>query len=325
MLSHPNSIGLLDNKYIILKDFGKGASCKAYKIWEPNTNKEYLAKIFKEYNIFIENEVKINKEISKCEIPCFTKYITSSVGEVIINDTKEYKPYIILELCSKGKLLDYIDYTKGILNEKYIKIIFLKIAKAIHFLHRMGICHRDIKLENILLDEEYNLKICDFGLSSFITKYKNGRIKKMEDLVGSLHYIAPEIIMKIPYNGIKADIFSLGVVLFALRTGKFGFPIAKVFDFYNDPSLILYKYIKEKNTKLYWDCIETSYKIELSDEFKELYIKMVSFQPKERPTIEEIFENKYFDDIRNLTEEELKAYEQKIKDEFKKREQQKNN
>ena len=324
-LSHPNSIGLLDNKYIILKDFGEGVSCKAYKIWEPNTNKECLAKIFKEYNIFIENEVKINKEINKYEIPFFTKYITSSVGEVIINNTKEYKPYIILELCSKGKLLDYVDYTKGILNEKYIKIIFLKIAKAINFLHQMGICHRDIKLQNILLDEEYNLKICDFGFSSFITKYKNGRIKKFEDFAGTLQYMAPEIIMRIPYDGVKADIFSLGVVLFVLRTGKFGFPIAKVFDFYTDPNLILYKYIKEKNTKLFWNNIETSYKIELSDEFKELYIKMVSFQPKERPTIEEIFENKYFDDIRDLTEEELKDYEQRIKDELKNRELQNNN
>jgi len=317
MLFPTNCIGILDSKYIILKNIGNGAYSQAYKIFDPKTNKEYMAKILEKYNPLFKNEVAINEEINKNGNPLITKYITSSIGEVIINETKEYKPYIIFELCSKGELIKYINNTKALLNEKYIKIIFLKIAKAIYFLHKMGICHRDIKLNNILLDEEYNIKICDFGLSSFITKNKNGIYKKMQGIAGTPSYIAPEIIMNIPYDGVKADIFSLGVVLFNLRTGKFGFPIAKAFNFSSDPIKLLYKYIKEKNEKVYWKYIEGTFEIELSEDFKELYMKMVAFQPKERPTLEEIFKNKYFDDIRYLKEEELMYYENKIRDEFK--------
>jgi len=171
----------------------------------------------------------------------------------------------------------------------------------------MGIYHRDIKLENILLDEEYNIKISDFGLSSFILKDKNGINKKIKGCVGTTHYMASEVIMNKPYDGIKADIFSLGVILFALRTLKFGFIIAKVITSYSRPEELLYKYIKNKNTKAYWKYIENSFRIKLSDDFKKLYMKMIAFHPEERPKYEEILKDKYFEDIRYLKEDEIKV------------------
>ena len=88
--------------------------------------------------------------------------------------------------------------------EKLGKLIFYKILKGIQAIHEAGICHRDIKPQNILFDKDFNIKICDFG-------YSTHNDENLTDLVGTPSYGAPEILNEEPYDGFKADIFSLGV------------------------------------------------------------------------------------------------------------------
>ena len=80
-------------------------------------------------------------------------------------------------------------------------------------IHAQGIVHRDIKLENILIDKDLTIKIADFGLAT------SGDTDRLTEFVGSKGYMAPEITEKREYNGAEADIFSLGVVLFILVIG----------------------------------------------------------------------------------------------------------
>ena len=89
-------------------------------------------------------------------------------------------------------------------------------------MHKEGICHRDIKAENILLDtDEFIIKICDFGLSALGSDLLTSRC-------GTQQYMAPEVLMGDKgYDGKKADIFSLGVLLLNIRTGKYLFKTAK--------------------------------------------------------------------------------------------------
>ena len=87
-------------------------------------------------------------------------------------------------------------------------MIFSKILRGVLSCHKEGICHRDIKLDNILLDENFNPKICDFGFGTFNTG-------KLNEFLGSPKYASPEILGGIPYDGFKSDIFSLGVLLLA--------------------------------------------------------------------------------------------------------------
>ena len=91
-------------------------------------------------------------------------------------------------------------------------------------MHNEGIAHRDIKPENILIDKTLNIKIADFGLAI------NKNISRSTDFVGTKVYMAPEIIERKPYDGVKADIFSVGVVLFAIVNAFMPFKNAKLSD-----------------------------------------------------------------------------------------------
>jgi serine/threonine protein kinase len=328
-------MGILDGRYILMEKLGDGYSSQVYKVKDSLSNKIYAAKVFNNYTQSIEKEVENNKIISQninTEIPNFIKYITSSVGPFELkndsqgSDTPETKAYIIFELATKGELLNYITCTKENLDEKFVKVIFIKIVKAVRYLHLIGLCHRDLKTDNIVLSgEEFIIKLLDFGFSSKIIRIVDGKARHQTGKVGTVAYAAPEVIYGIPYDGEKADIFSLGVILFNLRTGFRGFKIAKCYNPYKvkDPTDLLYNYIRDKKQETYWKILEKSLDLnvnDLSEQFKKLYLKMVAYNPIERPTLGEIFNDDYFDDIRALTNEQLHNLEQEIINEFRIRE-----
>ena len=300
--------GILDNKYILEKYLDFGGYSTVYKIQNTENNQIYALKIINKYDESFKNEIKINKIIRDLENPFCIKFIDySSSGYLLKEGTKSQHPYIILEFASKGSVLNYIAFKKKGLNEKLCKVLFLKILKIVKSLHNMGICHRDLKLENLLFDgENFSIKVSDFGLSTQIIKDKNGNPQKLYGNVGSKHYKAPEIYTDDFYDGEKADIFSLGVILFNLRTGRNGFNKAKDNDSY-------YKYIKEGYIKIYWKIIDQIMNIsDLTEDFKNLFIKIVTSDPKKRPTIEEIYNDVWFKEIRNLNDKELKEYEEEL-------------
>ena len=314
---------LLDNKYIILKRLGEGATSIVYKIKDFTNGKEYAAKLFKKYDDFVENEININKIVTELNCPFFIKYISSSVGYLVKGETTSIQPYILFELCSKYNPVTLINCNEKGLDDKMCKTLFSQILQIVKCLHKSGICHRDLKLDNFIFDgDNFNIKLGDFGFSSQIIKKKNGKTKKLTGKYGTKSYAAPEIILDLPYDGEKADIFSLGVILFTLRTCKFGFAEAKVVNFERNILKKLYNFIKRKEIKLYWELLEKYLNITgLSEEFKQLYINMVAFNPDERPTIEEIYNHEYMKEIRDLNEEEIEAYKKELIDELKKREE----
>ena len=320
-----NFNGKLDNHYILESELFSGDSYKIYKAKDCLTSKICAAKIFNSCHSKIDNEIKFNKLVTQSQNSYFQKYITSSEGSIEYNEYKdendEFK-YIIFDHCSKGDLYEYIKCTESGLEEKNCKILFHKIVKGIQTLHQMGISHNNIKAQNILLDgENFEIKISDLGASSF-TQNENGKKILQSKRVGSDAYMAPEIILGLNHDGEECDIFSLGVLLFFIMNYKAPFPIAKVIKNKNT-TLRLYSFIKEKkNINLYWNYIE-KYTItkKLSNEFKNLFIKMVSYNPKERPTIEQVLNDEWFKDITNLKDEEFKKYEHELISELKEREE----
>ena len=316
-ISKSSILGYIDNRYSLLKELGSGVSSTVYKAIDLRTNKLLAIKVFEDFALSLkENEIKINEKISS---PFFIKYLDNSTGYLVLDKPKGLKDFIVLEFASKGEAISFITSKKAGLNEKLSKIFFAKILAIVKELHRQGICHLDLKLDNFLFcGENYTLKLGDFGFSSIIEKNQKGKPKKQNKFVGTDKYVAPEIVLNKEFDGEKADIFSLGVILFNIRLCKFGF--TKIYVDKNGLYLKdnVYQYIKDKNEKLYWENLRDSLDIsELSEEFKDLYFKMVSFNPKERPTIEEIYNHDWLKEIRDLNDEELKQYEQEFINELK--------
>ena len=122
------------------------------------------------------------------------------------------------------------------------EFILLLILNAIEALHKNGICHRDIKPENmVFVGDNYDLKLIDFGVAcKFVNKYN--KKKKLQRYVGSSYYCSPEILEGKSYDGDKADIFSIGALLFVLMTKNFAFDEAII-----DNNSFIIKKILQKN------------------------------------------------------------------------------
>jgi BR serine/threonine kinase len=121
--------------------------------------------------------------------------------------------YIVLEHAEHGELFDLLISAKSLPLILAMKI-FREIIYGLEFLHSIAICHRDLKPENILLNQFNDIKIGDFGFARWM------RRNIAETSCGSPHYAAPEVVRGIPYDGRAADIWSCGVILFALLSGR---------------------------------------------------------------------------------------------------------
>ncbi|PRP89285.1 hypothetical protein PROFUN_02159 [Planoprotostelium fungivorum] len=116
------------------------------------------------------------------------------------------------------------------LPERRVRKMMSTIAGALAECHRRGIAHRDVKLENIMLDEEDNAFLIDFGLVSFLHTNSNGLENPTSDICGSAEYSAPEILRSGPVNATSLDAWSLGVTAFALLYGAFPYSIGDLED-----------------------------------------------------------------------------------------------
>lgn len=308
--SEENSI--INGKYKILEKKGRGASATVFLTEDETTQKQYAVKVLKEITPTFQNEITILKKIASLNNPSIVNLIEYGEGPIKMASKPETKKqYLVLEYASKGELFDYLYYSQKGLKEKYAKLIFQKILKGVKAIHDAGFCHRDLKMQNILVDDKFNPKICDFGFASDL-KGKDGS-GLLTDYLGTMNYAAPEIFLNRPYKGVKVDIFSLGVVLLNLATCKIGFIQATRKDKY-------YKNIMVRRYERYWDSVKSQIG-EISPELKQLYIKMVSFNPDERPNIEDILNKEpWMQEIKNLSEEEYKSLEEEVYEDFKERE-----
>ncbi|OXA38155.1 serine/threonine-protein kinase BRSK2 [Folsomia candida] len=154
----------------------------------------------------VEREIAIMKLIEHPHV----------LGLYDVYENKKYL-YLILEHVSGGELFDYL-VKKGRLTPKEARRFFRQIISALDFCHSHSICHRDLKPENLLLDEKNNIKIADFGMASL---QPEGSM--LETSCGSPHYACPEVIRGEKYDGKKADVWSCGVILYALLVGALPF------------------------------------------------------------------------------------------------------
>ena len=189
----------------------------------------------------------------------------------IFESTDSY--YSVMEYCEKGELFNYI-VNKNRLSENETSFFYFQIINGLEYIHSLGIVHRDLKPENLLISKEHLLKIIDFGLSNYFTE---GQTELLSTPCGSPCYASPEMVAGKKYDGMKIDVWSTGIILFAMLCGYLPF--------------------EDKNNDVLFDKI-LECKIEfpdfLSEDAKDLINKILVVDPEERITIKEIKKHKFY-------------------------------
>ncbi|XP_061175063.1 testis-specific serine/threonine-protein kinase 1-like [Saccostrea echinata] len=172
--------------------------------------------------------------------------------------------YLVMELLPRGDLLEFVSNV-GYLTEPDARRFFHQLLDIVAYLHKENICHRDIKLENLMLDCCFNLKLTDFGIARYINNSE-----KLSTTCGSYVYTAPEVMNGEEYNGAQADIWSMGVCLYAMLCGKLPFR--------DDDVDILRQSMRER----------LHFHRHVSKACRYLLRKMLSYEPENRPPIQDI-------------------------------------
>jgi len=207
----PKKVG----KYELFKTLGEGTFGKVKYAINTETNEAVAIKVLDKEKIQKQNMgAQIKKEISIMKMVRHGNVV--QLREVLASRTKIF---IVLELVTGGELFDKI-VAEGRLNEEQARFYFRQLVEGVEYCHSRGVCHRDLKPENLLLDEKGDLKVSDFGLSALYTGGDEAsRTELLHTTCGTPNYVAPEVLADQGYDGRKADVWSIGVILYVLLAG----------------------------------------------------------------------------------------------------------
>lgn len=190
--------------------------------------------------------------------------------------------FIVLELIGGGQLFDFVALG-GRLSEATARYFFQQMIEVIGFMHEKGLAHRDLKPENLLLDQNYVLKVTDFGFAAPVAGRDNTGLLKTQ--LGTMNYMAPEIILGGSYEGSIIDLFAAGIILFVMLTRRPPFVSANPKD-----ETSAYRLLAVGQGAVFWQLHAQAENGEdiYSAEFKDLFEKMMTLKPSKRLSIEEI-------------------------------------
>lgn len=248
--------------YVMGRTLGKGAFGKVKHATHTTTGEEVAIKIVKAKNTIVMDEIE--KEINVLKL---LKHPHIVKLKDVVRDGSSKRIYMVLELVTGGELFDRI-VSEGHIPEGDARKLFRQMISAVEYCHGNLIVHRDLKPENMLLDGAGNVKINDFGFSNFI---KPGEFLKTS--CGSPIYAAPEVVMQQMYVGTQVDIWSLGVVLFAMVVGHLPWSVDK------------YGHIKNLQELLDGKFTIPSH---LSKEIRDLLKRMIEPNSQKRATLHEV-------------------------------------
>ncbi|XP_060532672.1 serine/threonine-protein kinase SIK3 isoform X2 [Cylas formicarius] len=254
--------------YELDKTIGKGNFAVVKSATHIVTRTKVAIKIIDKTVLDEENLTKIFREtaiLKKLRHPHVTRLYQ-------LMETKQ-TIYLVTEYASNGEIFDHL-VAKGRMAEPEAKRIFSQIVSAVSYCHEQGVVHRDLKAENLLLDHNFNIKLADFGFSN---QFSEGCA--LSTFCGSPPYAAPELFLGLKYDGPKADVWSLGVVIYVLVCGSLPF---------DGPTLQALRNV----------VIEGKFRIPyfMSQDCEHLIRHMLVVDPEKRLTVTQILKHRWLSD-----------------------------
>lgn len=246
--------------YRILHQIAEGSFGKVYLACHKPSHRKVVLKSSDKNDANVVREVFYHRQF---EFPFITR-----LYEVIVT---ENKVWMALEYCPGKELYDHLLKLQRI-PIKDCSLMFAQISSALYYAHSLNCVHRDLKLENILLDKDGNTKLTDFG---FTRECASKNI--LETVCGTTVYMAPELIKREKYDGFKTDIWSLGVILYTLLNGYMPFD-------------------EDDQIKTEWKIINEMPNFDkniLNDDAIDLLTKLLDKDPIKRPNMKEILQHPF--------------------------------
>lgn len=256
-------------KYSKGKFLGKGGFAKCYEFTSTENGKVMAAKIIPKATLKktrhrqkLLSEIKIHRSLNHPNIVKF---------EHVFEDNENV--YILLEMCSNQTLNDLCKRRKR-LSEFEARYYVYQTVNALKYLHKNKVIHRDLKLGNLFLNDKLEIKLGDFGLAAKL-EYEN---EKRHTVCGTPNYLAPEVLNNKSGHSFEVDVWSLGVVLYALVVGKPPFETTEVKMTYDKIKRASYTFPDH---------------FELTENVKNLISKIFNLEPTKRPSLDQVLEHAF--------------------------------
>lgn len=208
--------GMRLGKYELGRTLGEGNFGKVKFAADVESGQGYAVKIIEKTRILdLKITDQIKREIGTLKLLKHPNVVR--LHEVLASKTKIY---MVLEYATGGELFDRIA-SRGRLPEAEGRKLFQQLIDGVSYCHDKGVFHRDLKLENILVDSRGNIKITDFGLSALPQHFRDDGL--LHTTCGSPNYVAPEVLNNRGYDGATSDVWSCGVILYVILTGYLPF------------------------------------------------------------------------------------------------------
>jgi len=271
----PNKHEIKYGKYEMLKHLGTGSFATVHLAKDLQTGDLVAMKFIDKVNFVgpeassIYEEIKLMKSINHKNIVKFIDVIETTTVLCIV-----------MEYCENGELYDLIvnNFQNFAIEDK--KKIFKELVEAVKYLHENNISHRDLKVENVLLDKDNNVKLADFNLA---TRFKQNEL--FTHRCGSEEYTSPEIVTRKAYDPQKTDIWALGIILYAIVVGHLPF----------------YHKDGERVQSMYHRIAMVNYKfpsgVEIDKDAKNLISAILKYTPQSRATLDQILAHPWLQNI----------------------------
>ncbi|XP_014820590.1 PREDICTED: serine/threonine-protein kinase PLK2 [Calidris pugnax] len=265
-------------RYCRGKVLGKGGFAKCYEMTDLTTNKVYAAKIIPHSRVAkphqrekIDKEIELHRMLNHRHVVQFYHYF---------EDRENI--YILLEYCSRRSMAHILKARK-VLTEPEVRYYLRQIVSGLKYLHEQEILHRDLKLGNFFINENMELKLGDFGLAARLEPLEHRR----RTICGTPNYLSPEVLNK-QGHGCESDIWALGCVMYTMLLGRPPFETTNLKE--------TYRCIREARYSLPSSLLAPA---------KHLIASMLSKNPEDRPSLDEIIRHEFF--VQGFTPDRLSA------------------